>query len=153
MMDILQLKESFQVPTIQIWDLNITQPAVSAPPDFYVIFLKTINIPVLLVERCGHALPHFVYDVSHDFYLSHGDDPYNNLYKHNTPKFIPLELIIDHYKFDEWFNINLPEKTICNNIGRRALELAVEYIPNEILKIYCDDISKDKKPKERKNVQ
>jgi hypothetical protein len=29
-------------------------------------------------------------------------------------------------------------------VGRRALELAVEYIPNEILKIYCDDISKGK---------
>jgi hypothetical protein len=115
---------------------------------FLRYILKTINIPVLLVERCGHAMPHFVYDVSHDFYLSHGDDPYNNLYKHNTPKFIPLELIIDHYKFDEWFNTNLPKKTICNNIGRRALELAVEYIPNEILKIYCDDISKDKKPEE-----
>lgn len=110
--------------------------------------LRTINVPVLLEERCGHAMPHFVYDKTHEFYLSHGDDPYNNLYKHNTPKFIPLELIIDHSKFDEWFNKNLPEKTICQNIGRHALELAVEYIPNEILKIYCDDISKGKTPEE-----
>ncbi len=110
--------------------------------------LRTINIPVLLEERCGHAMPHFVYDKTHEFYLSHGDDPYNSLYKHNTPKFIPLELIIDHYKFDEWFNKSLPEKTICNNVGRRALELAIEYIPNEILKLYCEDMSKGKKPED-----
>jgi hypothetical protein len=109
---------------------------------------KTINIPVLLEERCGHAMPHFVYDASHEFYLSHGDDPYNSLYKHSTPKFIPLELIIDHNKFDEWFNKNLPQETICNNIGRHALELAVEYIPNELLKIYCDDISKGRSNEE-----
>ena len=110
--------------------------------------LRTINVPVLLEERCGHAMPHFAYDKTHEFYLSHGDDPYNNLYKHNTPKFIPLELIIDHYKFDEWFGKNLPEKNICNNIGRRSLELAVEYIPNEILKIYCEDVSKGKTPEQ-----
>ena len=107
--------------------------------------LRTINVPVLLEEKCGHAMPHFAYDKTHEFYLSHGDDPYNSLYKHNTPKFIPLELIIDHYKFNEWFNEKLPAEVICNNVGRRALELAVEYIPNEILKMYCDDVSKGKK--------
>ena len=112
--------------------------------------LRTINVPVLLKERCGHALPHFVYDKTHEFYLSHGDDPYNSLYKHNTPKFIPLELIIDRYKFDEWFNEKLPDEVICNNVGRRALELAIEYIPNEILKLYCDDVSKGKKEEEGK---
>ncbi len=115
---------------------------------FLCNILRTINIPVLLEERCGHAMPHFAYNKTHEFYLSHGDDPYNSMYKHNTPKFIPLELIIDHYKFEEWFDKNLPEKTICHNVGRHALELAVEYIPNEILKIYCDDISKGKTPEE-----
>ena len=75
-------------------------------------------------------------------------NPYNSLYKHSTPKFIPLELIINHDKFDEWFNKNLSNETICNNVGRHALELAVEYIPNGILKIYCDDISKGKSPEE-----
>jgi hypothetical protein len=117
---------------------------------FLRTLLRTINVPVLLTERCGHALPHFVYDKTHEFYLSHGDDPYNSLYKHNTPKFIPLELIIDRYKFDEWFNEKLPDEVICNNVGRRALELAVEYIPNEILKLYCDDVSKGKNEEEGK---
>lgn len=110
--------------------------------------LRTINIPVLLEERCGHAMPHFVYNKTHEFYLSHGDDPYNSLYKHSTPQFIPLELIINRYKFDEWFNKNLPEQTICSNVGRHSLELAVEYIPNEILKIYCYDRSHGKSHEE-----
>jgi hypothetical protein len=108
--------------------------------------LRTINIPVVLEEQCNHALPHFVYNASHEFYLSHGDDPYNKLYKTNTPKFPPLDLIIDKYKFDEWFNKDLPPETICNNVGRHAFELAVEYIPDEVLKIYCDDLAKGKTP-------
>ncbi|HEX7468753.1 MAG TPA: hypothetical protein VF324_09250, partial [Methanobacterium sp.] len=53
--------------------------------------LRTINIPVVLEERCNHALPHFVYSTSHEFYLSHGDDPYNKLYKTSIPKFPPLD--------------------------------------------------------------
>jgi len=110
--------------------------------------LRTINIPVLLEEQCNHALPHFVYSSSHEFYLSHGDDPYNNLYKASTPKFPPLDLIIDHYKYDEWFSKDLPMETICNNVGRHALELAVEYIPTVILEIYCKDEAEGKKPEE-----
>jgi hypothetical protein len=77
---------------------------------FIRIILKTINVPVLLEERCGHAMPHFVYDKTHEFYLSHADDPYNALFKHNTPQFIQLELIINRYKFAEWFNKDLPRK-------------------------------------------
>ena len=107
---------------------------------FLRTILRTINIPLVLEERCGHALPHFVYDTHHEFYLSHGDDPYNKLYKATTLQFLPLDLIIDRRKFDEWFDKNLPEETICNNVGRHAFELAVEYLPDEILEIYCDDL-------------
>ena len=107
---------------------------------FLRIVLRTINIPVMLEERCDHALPHFAYDASHEFYLSHGDDPYNNLYRKSSPKFPPLDLIIDRYKFDDWFSKDLPEKKICDNIGRHALELAVEYLPQKILEVYCDDL-------------
>ena len=113
---------------------------------FIRMVLRTINIPVVLEEQCNHALPHFVYSSSHEFYLSHGDDPYNKLYKTNTPKFPPLDLTINQQKFDQWFNKDLPEETICNNVGRHALELAIEYLPKEILKIYCDDLIKNKTP-------
>lgn len=115
---------------------------------FLRTILRTINIPVILEEQCNHALPHFVYSPSHEFYLSHGDDPYNKLYKTSTPKFPPLDLIIDHYKYDEWFRKDLPPETICNNVGRHALELAVEYIPKTILEIYCKDEADGKKPEE-----
>ena len=115
---------------------------------FLRAILRTINIPVVLEEKCNHALPHFVYSASHEFYLSHGDDPYNKLYKTSTPKFTPLDLIIDHYKYDKWFNKELPPETICNNVGRHALELAVEYIPSTILEIYCKDEAEGKKPEE-----
>ena len=106
--------------------------------------LRTINIPVVLEERCGHALPYFVYSTKHRFYLSHGDDPYNKLYKVTTFKFPPIDLVIDHYKFDRWFDKNLPAETICNNVGRHVFELALEYLPDEILKIYCDDLTNGK---------
>ena len=112
--------------------------------------LRTINIPVILEERCNHALPHFVYNASHEFYLSHGDDPYNNLYKYSTPKFPPLDLVIDHYKFDKWFDKSLPIETICNNVGRHALELAVEYLPYKLLEIHCQDKSEGNRPENSK---
>lgn len=106
--------------------------------------LRTMNIPVVLEERCGHALPYFVYSTKHRFYLSHGDDPYNKLYKVTTFQFPPIDLVIDHYKFDRWFDKNLPAETICNNVGRHVFELALEYLPDEILKIYCDDLTNGK---------
>jgi hypothetical protein len=106
--------------------------------------LRTINIPVVLEERCGHALPHFAYDTAHEFYLSHGDDPYNKLYKTTTFQFPPIDLIIDHSKFDKWFDKNLPEETICNNVGRHVFELAFEYLPDKILEIYCDDLANNR---------
>ncbi|HTX61870.1 MAG TPA: hypothetical protein VMC48_06130 [Methanobacterium sp.] len=110
--------------------------------------LRTINIPVLLEEQCGHALPHFVYSSSHEFYLSHGDDPYNKLYKTSTPKFPPLDLIINHYKYDKWFDKDLPQETVCNNVGRHAIELAVEYLPTAVLEIYCKDQMEGIKPED-----
>ncbi len=82
--------------------------------------------------------------MSQQFYLSHGDDPYNKLYKVTTLQFPPLDLIIDHRKFDKWFDKDLPEKTICNNVGRHVFELAFEYLPDEILEIYCDDLANNR---------
>lgn len=81
--------------------------------------LRSVNIPVKLERRCGHALPHFVRE---GLYLSHGDDPYNRLSK-DAPRFPIGELLIDQAKFDAWFAETLPETTICNNIGRRPQEL------------------------------
>jgi hypothetical protein len=107
--------------------------------------LRTINIPVALEERCNHALPSFTYN-NHKFYLSHGDDPYNKLYKITTFQFPPSDLLIDHNKFESWFDKKLPEETICNNVGKHAFELILEYLPDEILKEYCDDTANGRTP-------
>lgn len=112
---------------------------------FISMVLKTINIPASLEERCGHALPLFLYN-NHKFYLSHGDDPYSKLYKNTRFPFPPRDLLIDQHKFEQWFNQDLPEETVCNNVGRHVFELTLEYLPDEILKIYCEDDANGKTP-------
>ncbi|UCF85938.1 MAG: hypothetical protein JSV50_09995 [Desulfobacteraceae bacterium] len=102
--------------------------------------LRTVNIPVTLETKCGHALPHFVREGR---YLSHGDDPYNQLSK-STPPFPSSELLINQAKFNEWFGLGIPSDTVCNNIGRRPRELAIQYLPNYLLHKHCSDIAAGK---------
>ena len=99
--------------------------------------LRTANAPVVLVDRCDHALPHFVRD---GLYLSHGDDPYNSLARAKPP--IPAGgLLIDAATFDAWFGATVPSSKVCDNIGRRVRELAVQYLPNELLRLHCADLA------------
>ncbi|MFQ5925461.1 MAG: hypothetical protein ACE5IE_05640 [Dehalococcoidia bacterium] len=100
--------------------------------------LRTVNIPVTLETRCGHALPYFV--VRESAYLSHGDDPYNALSK-ATPPFPAGELLTDQAKFDAWFGASVPTDTMCKNIGRRTRELAIQYLPNYLLYKHCSDLA------------
>ena len=66
---------------------------------FLRAILRTVNIPVRLVTHCGHAQPQFVED---GLYLSHGDDPYNQLTTSSPP--MPIsEILINQAKFDTWF--------------------------------------------------
>ena len=81
--------------------------------------LRTVNIPVKIERRCGHALPSFVHE---GVYLSHGDDPYNQN-SQDAPRFPIGDLLIDQTKFDAWFGATVPEMTVCDNIGRRPREL------------------------------
>jgi hypothetical protein len=99
--------------------------------------LRTANIPVLLEERSGHALPYFQSDA---LYLSHGDDPYNAFSK-ATPPFPAEELLIDQATFDAWFGTAVPAMAVDNNIGRRTLELAIQYLPNALLRDHCADLA------------
>ena len=101
---------------------------------FLRILLRTINIPAKLETRGGHALPHFF--LGADYYLSHGDDPYNALFKTalNAPA---SKLLIDQAKFTAWFGPAVPDP--LPNVARQTRELAVEYLPNYLLHKYCDD--------------
>jgi len=102
--------------------------------------LRTVNIPVLGVTRCGHTMPHFA---GVNRYLSHGDDPYNGLAKAGYPA---RELLIDQATFDAWFpwDANDPNNADdlavgCPNVGRRVRELAIWHVSANLLDLYCAD--------------
>lgn len=106
--------------------------------------LRTANIPTRLEPRGllgnRHALPAFVHEGR---YLSHGDDPYST-YSKATPPFPASELLIDQAKFDAWFGSGVAESDAANNIGRRVYELAVQYLPDMLLRAHCRDLAAGK---------
>jgi hypothetical protein len=97
--------------------------------------LRTVNIPVVHDHQCGHALPFFSADGLH---LSHGDDPYNG-YTFADPPYSMSELLLDQTKFDSWFGSGVSEDAKCKHIGKRWQELAIQYLPTEMLRDYCND--------------
>ena len=107
---------------------------------FLRAMLRTVNIPVMLVTHCGHAQPNFIED---GLYLSHGDDPYNALTT-SSPAMAISEILINQSEFDAWFGTSVPTTNQCQNIGRRPTDLALEYLPNYLLKAHCDDIANGK---------
>jgi hypothetical protein len=102
---------------------------------FLRALLRVVNIPVKLVTHAGHAQPWFMADGA---YLSHGDDPYNQLTK-ATPPFPAVEILTDAATFDSWFGAAVPAADQANNVGRRTVELALKYLPNYLLRAYCND--------------
>jgi hypothetical protein len=100
--------------------------------------LRTANIPVMLERCCDHALPHFLRDA---IFLSHGDDPYNGLSKGNPPPFPIGNLLLDQATFNSWFGPTVPVSTVCTNVGRQTRELALQYLPDYLLRARCDDLA------------
>ena len=105
--------------------------------------LRTANIPVLLERQCDHALPHFVHE---GLFLSHGDDPYSWLTKGNPPPYPAGQLLIDQATFDSWFGPTVSAATVCADVGRRTLDLALQYLPNYVLRAHCDDMAAGRPP-------
>lgn len=99
---------------------------------FLRMCLRTLNIPVKLEIKAGHALPNFV---SIQRYLTHGDDPYNRIFKdeHNISA---SRLLINQSTWNNWFGSGSNHD---NNVGRQVRELALEFLPNYILKKHCED--------------
>jgi hypothetical protein len=104
---------------------------------FLRALLRTVNVPVRLVTNAGHAQPHFMADGR---YLSHGDDPYNQLTK-CVPPYSATELLINQSKFDAWFGGGVSNDDKDDNIGRRPRELAIVHLPNYILHKHCGDVA------------
>ncbi len=107
---------------------------------FLRAILRTVNIPVRLVTHCGHAQPNFIED---GLYLSHGDDPYNQLTTATPP--MPIsQILVDQAQFDAWFGAAVPAAAQCNNVGRRTIDLSLTYLPGYLLKAYCRDMANGK---------
>ena len=114
--------------------------------DFLIHVLKAINLPVKRVYAgsvspvCLHNTPYFM---TIDKYLSHGDDPYDRTAA-NDPPLPGTEFLISAAKFNTWFppKAQDPNGDICSaNVGRRPMELALQYLPTGFLEMYCEDRS------------
>lgn len=97
--------------------------------------LRTVNIPVVHDHQGGHALPHFSTDHLH---LSHGDDPYNQL-TFTDPQYSMSELLLDQATYDSWFGSGVSDADKLKHVGKRTQELAIEYLPGDVLRAYCSD--------------
>jgi hypothetical protein len=100
--------------------------------DWLVWVLRVLNIPVRRTSSCGHTLPYFS---GEKVYLSHGDDPYDQLSKGGEPAEL---LLIDPGTWHSWIEeANLDGS--CSQVGRRPVELSLLYIPDYTIGRYCAD--------------
>jgi hypothetical protein len=106
---------------------------------------RAVNIPVALMYM-GHALPHFLHE---NLYLSHGDDA--NIHTLDAHPPIPVSLLpIDQSLYDAWFGPAVDEFTRVRNVGRRAAELAIEFLADWLLRFHCEDLAAGNPPETSK---
>ncbi len=55
------------------------------------------------------------------------------------PQYSMSELLIDEAKYDAWFGSGVSAADKLKNVGKRTQELAIQYLPNYILRAYCND--------------
>ena len=108
---------------------------------FLRLLLRTANIPVQAMRLycpnyVTHSTPHFA---SENLYLSHGDDLYGKT-DYAIPPIPSGDILIDQATFDAWFGAAVSEQESCDNIGRTKVELALQYLPNGLLHMHCNDL-------------
>lgn len=108
---------------------------------FMRTILRAVNIPVAIaVPPCGHTMAQFP---TIDRAMSHGDDPYNSLWRVTEfpgwPAPSPEECLITLEQYADWFGPSIDPYVSINNVGRRPAELAVQYVSDYLLDRYCDD--------------
>jgi len=108
------------------------------------LMLRTVNIPAdfttqdaVVGARGGHALPHFMHE---NFYLSHGDDPYNGVMK-SGPWIPVIELPVPAPQFQVWFGPGTTGSERHANIGRRVCELDALYLSGSLVRQHCEDVA------------
>jgi hypothetical protein len=82
--------------------------------------LRAVNIPVQILRVCGHGQVLFLTEGT---YLDHGDNPYSLDFKATG---LPAsDLLLDETTYTAWFGTSQDNhETNCDNVGRRASELA-----------------------------
>lgn len=104
---------------------------------FIAEVLRSANIPVdSWISGGQHYVPHFLHD---DLYLTHGDDPYSSASK-ATPPFSAGLLLVDAAQFKDWFGAG--GEAAAKNVGRRPMELSIDYPTDAMLALYVDDVTK-----------
>jgi hypothetical protein len=104
--------------------------------EFLKDVLRSVNIPATYLIACGHATPYFP---SEGLYLSHGDDPYFGLFKDSTVVPQPGEILIDQATYLNWFTGS--DDYVCGNIGKRAVDLTLQLVPDPLVMYYCWDVA------------
>jgi hypothetical protein len=111
---------------------------------FLKAVLRTINIPAIKVAdvfaATGHGVPRFIED---SLYLSHGDDPYNQMtqgLRNDVPPMPIAKILLDQTHFNAWFGGAVSSADQTKNIGRQPVELTLQYLPRFLLKVYCQDM-------------
>lgn len=97
---------------------------------FFRAVMRGANIPVRYQYICGHGVPVF-WTVGRT--MTHGDDIYNTWSK-VTPAFPANLLLITTQQFVNFFGN-------CDNIGRRPYDILVDLVPNELVDLYCEDVT------------
>jgi hypothetical protein len=131
--------------------ITMTYPHYSAgcwgTTGFIQALLRIVNIPVkshiLGFTTSAHDSCHFT---RQNTYLSHSDDCYSLLI-FSTPPFPAKELMIDQDTYDAWYQYpEVPADECQKNIGRQTFELALKYLPDYLLEMYCTDLSNNVPP-------
>jgi hypothetical protein len=109
--------------------------------EFLKSVLRAVNIPVeVRTPPCGHEMPVFP---TINRALSHGDDPYDQLWKvtpsDGWPVPTPEEVLITEHQYNQWFDPALDPNVMINNVARRPAELGVKYQSDWLLDRYCRD--------------
>jgi hypothetical protein len=106
--------------------------------DFLANLLRLANIPVKVLSEQVHLAGHYTaYFPTIQRYLTHGDDPYDQLAKGFDP-FPARQMLIDQSMFDAWFP-DVPMQQQVANVGRRPVELSIFFPSRYLLDAYCRD--------------
>ena len=115
---------------------------------FYITVLRVLNIPVEGITLEGtrvlpngdtviqrHAAPWFK---SEDLFLSHGDDPYNQVSKLIDEEDVS-EILLELWDFFLRFGYYVTSEQRLENVGSKPCEVVIETIPWKVMEGRCQD--------------